>query len=188
MLSETQQHYLLSLTRRTIEKYLQTQEILQIDKNNLESIFLTRKATFVTLEKNNELRGCMGELEPQKPLYESIINNSLASAFLDPRFPPLDKTELKGIIIEISVLSPLKKVPIFKNSEDLLNYLTQKKPGLFIKKNGSQATFLPQVWEELPETKNFMTQLCLKAGMNPDEWQNLEMEIYEYQVEKFKEE
>ncbi|MFA5392268.1 MAG: AmmeMemoRadiSam system protein A [Candidatus Paceibacterota bacterium] len=188
MLSGTQQHYLLSLTRRTIEKYLQTQEIIQIDKNNIESIFLIKKATFVTLEKDNELRGCMGELEPQKPLYESIINNSLASAFLDPRFPPVKTDELKDIIIEISILSSLNKIPLFKNSEELLNYCSQKKPGLLIKKNGFQATFLPQVWEELPEAKNFMTQLCLKAGMNSNEWQNLEMEIYEYQVEKFKEE
>jgi len=178
--------YLLRLAKRTIDKYLQSKNIIQLEDSELTKTLLDKRATFVTLEKNHNLRGCIGELEPQKPLYQSVIDNSLASAFLDPRFPPLDKTELKDIIIEISVLSSLKKVPIFKNSKDLLNYLSQKRPGLFIKKNGFQATFLPQVWEELPEAKNFMTQLCLKAGMNPDEWQNLEMEIYEYQVEKFK--
>lgn len=178
--------YLLQLARRTIDKYLQSKNIIKLEDSELTKALLDKRATFVTLEKNHHLRGCIGDLEPQKPLYQSVIDNSLASAFLDSRFPPLNKTELKDIIIEISILSPLKQIPLFKNSEELLNYLSHRKPGLLIKKNGFQATFLPQVWEELPEAKNFMTQLCLKAGMNPDEWQNLEMEIYEYQVEKFK--
>lgn len=178
--------YLLQLARRTIDKYLQSKNIIKLEDSELTKTLLEKRATFVTIEKNHNLRGCIGDLEPQKPLYQSVIDNSLASAFLDSRFSPLDKTELKDISIEISILSPLKKVPLFKNSKELLNYFSQKKPGLFIKKDGLQATFLPQVWEELPEVKNFMTQLCLKAGMNPDEWQNLEMEIYEYQVEKFK--
>lgn len=180
------QKYLLRLARRTIDKYLQNKNIIQLEDSELTKTLLDKRATFVTLEKNHNLRGCIGDLEPQKSLYQSVIDNSLASAFLDPRFPPVEENELKNIIIEISVLSPLKKLQKFNSLIDFLQYLNNKKPGLFIKKGSLQATFLPQVWEELPEAKNFMTQLCFKAEMNPDEWQNLEMEIYEYRVEKFK--
>jgi len=182
------QKYLLRLARRTIEKYLQNKNIIQLEDSELTKTLLDKRATFVTLNKNHNLRGCIGDLEPQKSLYQSVIDNSLASAFLDPRFPPVKEDELKDIIIEISILSPLKKLQKFNSLTDFLQYLNDKKPGLFIKKGSLQATFLPQVWEELPEAKNFMTQLCLKAGLEPNEWQNLNLEMFEYEVEKFKEE
>lgn len=179
--------YLLQLARQTIERYCLNNSILILDSSNLNETLLEKRATFVTLTKNQDLRGCMGELEAQKPLYQSVIDNSLASAFLDPRFSPITPPELQEINIEISILSPLKKVSSFNNSQELLNYLKQNKPGLVIKKNGFQATFLPQVWEELSDPKDFLSQLCLKAGLPSNQWQNLDLDISEYQVEKFKE-
>jgi AmmeMemoRadiSam system protein A len=187
MLTLANRKYLLKLSRRAIEKYLTSQTILTLDESDLAKELLEKRATFVTLTKNKELRGCIGELEAQKPLYQSVIDNSLASAFLDPRFSSLTSPELPDINIEISILSPLKKVSPFNNAQELLNYLQQKKPGLVIKKNGFQATFLPQVWEELPNPQDFLSQLCLKAGLPFNQWQNLDLEISEYQVEKFKE-
>lgn len=187
MIAVTLQKYLLQLSRRAIEKYLNTQEILLIDPDALSSVLLKKQATFVTLTLHNDLRGCMGELEPQKPLYQSVIDNSLASAFLDPRFPPLSNAELQQIKIEISLLSPLQKVPSFTKLNQLLNYLKQKQPGLVIKKGNHQATFLPQVWEELPQPTEFLSQLCLKAGLPKNEWEKLDLEMKEYTVEKFKE-
>ena len=186
-MNQKQKQYLLQLARRALEKYLQNQTILQIDETDLSPELTKPTATFVTLTKNGELRGCLGELEAQKPLYQSVIDNSLASAFLDPRFPPLSAEELPEIKIEISLLGPLKKLPSFQNQAKLCSYLSQKKPGLFLKKGSAQATFLPQVWEELPWPQDFLSQLCLKAGLPPEAWQNLDLELFEYQVESFQE-
>ncbi|MGC8651041.1 MAG: AmmeMemoRadiSam system protein A [Minisyncoccia bacterium] len=187
MTTLTNQKYLLQIARKTIEKYSLNGSLLELDDTDFDSELLVKRATFVTLTKNNELRGCMGELEAHKPLYQSVIDNSLASAFLDPRFSPITHDELTDLKIEISILSPLKKLAL-NNTQKLLKYLQEKRPGLLIKKNGFQATFLPQVWEELPNPKDFLSQLCLKAGLPQEQWQNLDLEISEYQVEEFKEE
>ena len=141
----------------------------------------------MTLTINDELLGCIGNLEPEKPIYQAVIDNSLAAAFCDPRFSSLTIPELEKVKIEISILGPLKKLQ-FSTPEQLVNYLKQKKPGLFIKKGFNQATFLPQVWLELPKPEEFLQQLCLKAGLDRDSWKDLDLEIYEYQVEKFQEE
>jgi len=189
-MTKEQQKYLLQLSRRAIEKYLTENAILFIDEDDLDKELLKKRATFVTLTINNELRGCMGEMEATKPLYRSVIDNSLASAFLDPRFEPLSPNELEKVKIEISILSPLKNIDLnkFKDLTELLDYLKQKKHGIFLKKGNYQATFLPQVWEELPEPQEFLTHLSYKAGLNPNEWQDFKkLELSEYEVEKFKE-
>jgi len=180
-------NYLLQLARKAIERYSDNHSILQIDDGDLDDEIKVKRATFITLTKNNELRGCMGELQPKEKLYQSIINNSLASAFLDPRFYPIAKDEIDDIKIEISILSPVKKSPSFKHQQELLTYLDNNKPGILIEKNGHQATFLPQVWLELPNPADFLSQLCLKAGLAENQWQNLDINISEYQVEHFKE-
>lgn len=182
-----EQKYLLQLARRALEEYLQTKKVIQLETSELPEIFLNKKATFVTLTRNRQLRGCIGDLNPIKPLFQSVIDNSLASAFLDPRFSPLKQAEIKNIKIEISVLSSLKQIPVFQNRRQILDYFDRKKPGVFIKKNGQQATFLPQVWEELAFPKDFISQLCLKARLSPDAWEEPTTTIYEYEVEKFKE-
>ena len=147
-----------------------------------------KKGTFVTLWKNNELRGCIGNLESEKPIYQSVIDNCLASALLDSRFTALKSDELNDIKIEISILSELKKLPNFIDYDSFLKYLNKYKPGLLIKKGAHQATFLPQVWEDLSSAELFISHLCEKAGLEKDEWKRMDLEIYQYNAEVFKEE
>jgi AmmeMemoRadiSam system protein A len=179
--------YLLKLARRTIQKYFQDEGMLQIDKDDLSQTLKEKKGTFVTLWKNNKLRGCIGDLESEKSIYQSVIDNCLASALLDSRFTPLENDELDDIKIEISVLSELKKLPDFTSSDAFLKYLDKYKPGLLIKKEGYQATFLPQVWEDLTFAELFISHLCEKAGLEKDEWKKMDLGIYQYSAEVFKE-
>ncbi len=189
MLNPSEKKFLLSLARRTLEKYLKEKTILEVDGESLPScIFQEKRGVFVTLTKSGQLRGCIGNIEPGKPLYQGIIENTLAAALFDPRFTPVKLQELPEIKIEISILSNLKPVPEFSSYQELLDYLRQKKPGVLIKKGAHQATFLPQVWEELREPQEFLSHLCVKAGLPPQCIKESGLEIYEYQVEHFQEE
>lgn len=187
MLSQKDKKYLLQLARRTLQKYLQEGKLIQIDADNLSPALKEKKGVFVTLEENGQLRGCIGNLRPNKPIYQAVIDNSLASALFDPRFPSVNTLELPAIKIEVSILSPLKRLSAFSSSQELLDYLEKNKPGLLIKKGNQEATFLPQVWKELPQAKSFLQHLCQKAGMDSQEWEKMDLEIYEYEAEKFKE-
>jgi AmmeMemoRadiSam system protein A len=179
--------YLLKLARKAIQKYFQDEGVLQINEDDLPQTLKEKKGTFVTLRKNNKLRGCIGDLESKKPIYQSVIDNCLASALLDPRFTTLNNNELNDIKIEISVLSALKKLPDFTNSDSFLEYLDKYRPGLLIKKGSHQATFLPQVWEDLTSTELFISHLCEKAGLDKNKWKKMNLEIYQYSAEVFKE-
>lgn len=194
IMNKKDKEYLLQLARRSIQKYLQNQKMLKIEEDKLPQTLKEKRGIFVSLWKNQELRGCIGNLEGDKPIYQSIIDNSLASAFLDPRFAALQENELNDIKIEISVLSELKKLPDFASPEHFLDYLNKHRPGLFIlrqkpeKKATFQATFLPQVWEDLKTAETFISRLCKKAGLDEDEWKKMDLEVYGYKAEVFKEE
>ncbi len=187
MLSKNNKKYLLQLARRALQRYFKEGKKVQIEKDDLSPALKEKKGVFVTLEENGQLRGCIGNLSADKPIYQAVIDNSLASALFDPRFSAVKLSELDEIKIEISILSSLKPLPSFSSPEELLHYLNKNKPGLLIKKGNQQATFLPQVWDELPEAESFLQHLCLKAGMDPLEWRKMNLDIYEYKVEKFKE-
>ena len=180
--------YLLKIARRAVQKYFQDEGIFQIEEDELSQSLKEKKGTFVTLWENDELRGCVGNLEGKKPIYQSVIDNCLSSALLDSRFTALKSDELSNIKIEISILSELKKLPDFTNNDSFLKYLNKYKPGLLIKKGAYQATFLPQVWEDLNSAKLFISHLCEKAGLEKDEWKKMDLEIYQYSAEVFKEE
>lgn len=186
-LSKTEQKFLLSLARQAIEYYLRNQEYLQTSPETLPSpMLLKKRATFVTLTIDNELRGCIGHLEAIKPLYEDAVANAAAAAFQDPRFMPLSESELNKIKIEISILTPAKKLE-FSSLAELLAKLTEKY-GVILQSGPYQATYLPQVWEQLPDKIEFLDSLCVKAGADPGCWQKGDCEIYIYEVEKFFEE
>ncbi|MFA5360462.1 MAG: AmmeMemoRadiSam system protein A [Candidatus Paceibacterota bacterium] len=187
IMNQQNKEYLLQLSRRTLEKYFQNKGILNVEEDDLDNSLKEKKGVFVTLWKNQSLRGCIGSLEGTKPIFEGVIENTLASALYDPRFSPLSKEELKDIKIEISIIEPLKKLPDFKKEKDLLDYLDKNKPGLLIKKGIFQATFLPQVWEELRSPELFLSHLCQKAGLPPNEWKNKDLEMFEYEVDVFRE-
>lgn len=172
---------LLKLARNTLQSKFVGKSY---DLNQIPTEFQEKRGVFVTLHKHGELRGCIGYIHPIKPLYDGVKENALNAAFHDPRFPPLQKEELKEIKLEISVLTPPKKLE-YKNEVDLLKKLRPEIDGVILEKNGRQATFLPQVWEQLPDKKEFLQQLCMKAGLSSDAWKTAV--IHTYQAEVFSE-
>ena len=147
--------------------------------------FREEKGAFVTLEKNGLLRGCIGYILPVKPLGEAVMDNAISAAFRDPRFPPLSEEELKDLEVEVSILSPPQKVH-FNSPEELLEKLKPGVHGVILKRGPYSATFLPQVWEQIPDKVEFLRHLSVKAGLPPDAWKLPGTEIYVYTVEAFK--
>ncbi|MEM4499901.1 MAG: AmmeMemoRadiSam system protein A [Candidatus Woesearchaeota archaeon] len=182
-LNDEKKKLLLDLARKSIEYYLTHGKIMQY-KTDDEELNL-KKGVFVTLTKHGLLRGCIGYLEGIKPLYQEVIENAVNAAFFDPRFEPLEKEELDEIDIEISILTEPKPL-YYENSSDLLNKLSMDM-GVIIEHYGRTATFLPQVWEDLPNKELFLSELCRKAGLSPDTWKKSKIKVYIYRAEKFKE-
>ncbi len=141
---------------------------------------------FVTLHKNAALRGCIGTIEARQPLLSAVEENARHAAFDDPRFPPLAIDELAAVVIEISVLSA-PTVLAHDDAEDLLDKLRPGVHGLIISRAWHSATFLPQVWDQLPDKKLFLEHLCLKAGLERDCWKSGELTVQTYTVSYFSE-
>ena len=144
-------------------------------------------ASFLTLttEPNEQLRGCIGSLEAYQPLYKDIISNAQSAAMRDPRFNALTPEELDRIKIEVSLLSPPQKVS-YEDIADLKSKITPYEDGIVLKLGGHQATYLPQVWEQLPQFESFFSSLCQKAGLNGN-CLSQHPEISRYHVKKYKE-
>jgi len=142
-------------------------------------------ATFVTLKQAERLRGCIGSLKARRPLIDDITANALAAAFRDPRFPPLARDELDRTRVEVSLLSAMEPMAV----EDERDALAQLRPGidgLVLEYGYHQSTFLPQVWEELPEPAEFLATLKQKAGLPPDFWDR-DAKLARYTVSKWSE-
>ena len=192
-LTKKEKQYLLKLAR-SIEYYLDSGSILKLDDKEIKKEtgedgfkkLKEMKGCFVTLTVHTALRGCIGHLLPIQQLYKDVIENAVNAAFQDPRFPPMVKRELEDVHIEISVLDIPKQLN-YKDEKDLIEKLTKTKPGVILKKGFHQSTFLPQVWGDLPEPEEFLSHLCMKAGLPPFEWKkSIESIIFEvYGVEKF---
>lgn len=184
-MNKTDKKWLVELARRAIEN--------ELDIGQVPEIFKKKQACFVTLTIGGELRGCIGHLEARQELWRDVIENARAAAFEDPRFPPLTKEEFKKVEIEISILEEPEKLK-YKSVGELVDYLAKNKPGVIIKERpafaggygGRRATFLPQVWEELSGVEDFLGQLCLKAGLEREEWRQSRLEIETYGVEVVK--
>ena len=142
-------------------------------------------ASFVTLTMNQHLRGCIGSLEAHRPLLLDVKANAYAAAFRDPRFSPLTIAELDATEIEISLLSPQQPLA-FKNESDALAQLQPDIDGVVLKYGSYRSTFLPQVWEQLPDVTTFMAHLKHKAGLHPEFWHD-DVKLYRYTVTKLKE-
>ncbi|WP_062263433.1 AmmeMemoRadiSam system protein A [Endozoicomonas arenosclerae] len=185
-LSEQDKKSLLRLARHTIAEACVEGNAPKLDTQQYPDRLQAHRATFVTLQKLGELRGCIGSLTPQKPLIEDIAYNAFASAFRDQRFFPVTENELADLSIEISVLTPMSTMNV-DNEEDLLSQLTPGVDGLLIQGEYHKATFLPQVWEQLPDPNEFLLHLKHKAGLQSHAWPD-DMECFSYQCLKFKEE
>ncbi|MEM5777251.1 MAG: AmmeMemoRadiSam system protein A [Candidatus Aenigmatarchaeota archaeon] len=184
--SKNDKKFLLSLARKSIEYFMEKRELMHVDQEKINDKLKKKKGVFVTLEKGDMLRGCIGNIHPVESLYLCVIKNAVAAAFYDPRFYSLQQDELKDVKIEISILTEPKKIE-YKNFDDLLKKIKVGKDGLIIKLGNRSATFLPQVWEKLPKKELFLSELCLKAGLKSDEWKKGKIEVYKYNVICFKE-
>jgi AmmeMemoRadiSam system protein A len=142
-------------------------------------------ATFVTLTRNGELRGCIGTLQAHRPLAEDVHHNALAAAFRDPRFPPLDRNELETTECEVSLLSPAEAM-VFRDENDALSQLRPGVDGIVLEYGRYRSTFLPQVWEQLPQPHRFMAQLKRKAGLSDSFWAE-GIRLERYTVSKWRE-
>jgi MEMO1 family protein len=153
---------------------------------NTLPLFSEKRACFVTLTKAGSLRGCIGSLLPQSPLYQAVIDNARGAALRDPRFPPVQRTEVDQIRIEISVLTEPKPLS-FASTEELLGKLQQYEDGVLLQIGPRMATFLPQVWAQIPEKVQFLEHLAQKAGCAPDAWRGKDVSVSVYHVECFEE-
>lgn len=138
-------------------------------------------ASFVTLKESNVLRGCIGSLEAHQPLIQDVADHAFAAAFKDPRFASINHIEEPVIHISISVLSPAE-VMSFKSESDLLSQIEPEKDGLIMEYQQHKGTFLPSVWEQLPDKQEFLNQLKLKAGLLADFWDD-EIKVSRYRVQ-----
>ena len=182
--SESQGDVLVRVARKTISDKLGIKE-KDVDVPR-EPLFSSHKGTFVTLKINHELRGCIGNLNSNENVVDGVRRNAINAAFSDYRFSPLTRQELSAVAIEVSVLTdplPLEH----KGGKDLLSRLRPGIDGVIIRKGGAGATFLPQVWEQLPDTQEFLEHLCRKAGLSKDEWMSPDLEVSTYQVQYFEE-
>ncbi len=184
VLTEQQGQTLLKIARMTIAGNLG----LEVKKNDSqETVPDIECGTFVTLKKNSQLRGCIGNLQAADSVTEGIKRNARSAAFHDTRFSPLTTEEFEDIEIDISVLSQAQVLE-YSDGSDLLSKLRPGIDGVILKLGAAGATFLPQVWEQLPDAEQFLGRLCRKAGLAETAWQNSHPQIEVYQVQCFEEE
>jgi AmmeMemoRadiSam system protein B/AmmeMemoRadiSam system protein A len=188
--SQTQGRVLVKLARKTIADQLgcDTPDTLSADLAQAlqDDSFQLRCGTFVTLKIKGQLRGCIGNLTSTESVLDGVKRNAVNAAFHDPRFSPLSKDDLDRTEIEVSILTEPQPLA-FRDGQDLVKKLRAHVDGVIIRKGQASATFLPQVWEQLPAAEEFLTHLCLKAGLPSDAWQNSELEVLTYQVQYFEE-
>jgi len=182
MLSEEQKKRVLELAREAIESYFQHKEPKFDDK------FLSKKhGVFVTIKLGDQLRGCIGFPEPTYTLGEAIIQASRAAAFNDPRFPELNESELKDIKIEVSVLTEPDEIKV-KKPEEYIEKINIGTDGLIAKKGFQAGLLLPQVATEWGwDSKEFLQQTCVKAGLTIDAWKDADTKIFKFQADVFSE-
>lgn len=167
--TKTEQEQLLAIAKKSIEYGLNHHQPKTIDLIKLPENLRKVRAVFVTLNKAKQLRGCIGTISATLPLAEEVANKAFSAAFQDPRFPPVQVNELEQLSISISVLSPPEAMQ-FTSEADLLEQIQPQKDGLVLEEKHHRGVFLPSVWEQLPDKKDFLKQLKHKAGLPVDYW------------------
>jgi len=185
-LTETDRLFLLDLARQSIENCVNDTSLPSLKLDTLSPLLREQGACFVTLTYQGYLRGCVGALEPYQSLAEDVREHAVAAAFQDYRFPPVQAKEIKDIEIEISYLTR-PKVLNYENPTELLELLRPNIDGVVVKDGMRRATFLPQVWEKIPDPEEFLDQLCMKMGGPADLWRRKKLDVLIYQVEEFHE-
>jgi len=179
--------FLLKLARKTLESHIKKNKKITIEEKTVPKKLLEQRATFVTLNKKETgLRGCIGSLIPSEKLFQNIINNTISAASNDPRFEPVQPTELNDIEVEISILTIPQKLE-YKTPEELLKALRPNVDGVILVTRYGNSTYLPQVWEQISEKEKFLSYLSRKHGAPPDAWKLPDTQIYTYQAVHFSE-
>jgi AmmeMemoRadiSam system protein A len=185
-LNQLEQETLLKIAREALIKSTQNQELPEISLDDLPISLQFKGASFVTLTKNDHLRGCIGTLEAYQPLALDVQEHALAAAQQDPRFPRVRIEEVEQIKIEISVLTP--KIPLeYKMPEELPKKIRPKIDGVVLQDGFRKATFLPQVWDQLEDPEGFLSHLCAKMGASANLWREKLLTVHTYQVQEFHE-
>jgi len=185
-LSDHEKDFLLILARQTIVKAVNHQPLPTWDDKDLTDGLSQKGASFVTLTMNGELRGCIGSLEAYQSLVEDVRDHARQAALEDYRFPPVTKAEIPALHIEISRLTP--SAPLgYQTPGELPGLLKPNIDGVILKDGRMRATFLPQVWEQLPEKAEFLSHLCTKMGASEGLWKIKNLEVFTYQVLEFHE-
>jgi AmmeMemoRadiSam system protein A len=187
MISTESKNRLLRIAREAIEFNLKNHLENKLELSTLPAELKADGACFVTLTRDGELRGCIGSLEARQPLALDVQEHAVDAAFHDFRFPPLSESELEGLHIEISVLSAPVPLP-YQNTENLPGLLHPGVDGVILARGLRRATFLPQVWEQVPEPTTFLDMLCEKMGFEYDLWRRQKLDVFIYRVESFEEE
>ena len=183
MLGTEDRQTLLELAYRSIRHGLERGKAIEVNPAQYPAQLQTKKATFVTLHRNEALRGCIGILNPVRPLVEDVAYNAWAAAFTDSRFPPLSADELDDLDIHISVLGTPEEID-FYSEDDLVQQIRPGIDGLILEEGYNRGTFLPSVWESLHDSKEFLNHLKLKAGLPANYWSD-GIKVKRYTVEEF---
>lgn len=181
--STEERQLLHKIARDSVQSGLQQKQALQLTLADYSPQLQAQRASFVTLNSNHHLRGCIGSLVAHRPLVVDIAQNAYAAAFSDPRFPPLSQPEFKQLDYHISVLSETSEMQ-FTSEQDLLAQIRPGIDGLILSEHHHQGTFLPSVWEQLPEVEAFLRHLKQKAGLAADYWSD-KLQVKRYTVESF---
>jgi len=168
-LSDDERLTLQRVAIESINQFVYTGQALRIDPGAFPPALRAQRATFVTLHIDKKLRGCIGSVEARRPLVSDVAASAVAAATRDPRFPPVTIAEIPLLELHISILTPPEPMT-FADEEDLLRQLKPGVDGLILEDGRSRGTFLPAVWETVPQPREFLRHLKMKAGLRPDHW------------------
>ncbi len=185
-LSSGDRQILLRIAREAIQAVVENREMPELHVDDFSEDLRVHGASFVTLTIEGQLRGCIGTLEAYQPLVLDVQEHAVAAATQDYRFPPVGAEEVPLLKIEISRLTPTRPLE-YSDWRDLIAKLRPGIDGVLIRDGFQRATFLPQVWEKVPDPQEFMTHLCYKMGAPGDRWRTKKLDVAIYQVEEFKE-
>ncbi len=182
-LTDAQRRAALALAERAIEYGLEHSEPMPVG-GEIAAVFPeAERASFVTLHLDDDLVGCIGRLEPTRPLPADLVRNAFRAAFRDPRFPPVTADDLEDLSVQVSVLDPLERVPADSN-EKLWEFVEPGRHGVLLTTEETRGTFLPSVWEKCPDPETFLAHLKHKAGLDPSNWP-ADLDVYRYTVDEF---
>ncbi|MGZ8216034.1 AmmeMemoRadiSam system protein A [Methylomagnum sp.] len=180
-LSSEQGRLLLDLSRQSIRHGLAHRHPLPVDLDGYAPELRIERATFVTLNLHGQLRGCIGSLQAHRPLVVDVSHNAYAAAFQDPRFPPVSDGECDRLELHISLLTSPEPFPVASEA-DLLAQMVQFEDGLILADGHRRGTFLPAVWESLPDPAQFLAHLKMKAGLPANHWSDT-VRVWRYRAE-----